>query len=89
MKSYSSGRPRLTLPLLGYALADVLGLVLISLGGTWFISGRPLFFSAFPANTLQAILCIAVGLGVMFWAVGRLLLTMSSLHRRRAVEERE
>lgn len=73
----STGRPRLTLPLLGYALADILGLVLISLGGTWFINGRPLLF-AFPDSTLTAGLSIGAGFVVMLWAVARLMVTMAS-----------
>lgn len=84
--AFRPGRPRLTLALLGYAFADVIGLVLISLGGTWFMSGRPLFLPSFPATTFEAVICIGIGLAVMFWAVARLLQTMAAQNLSRQPE---
>jgi TRAP-type C4-dicarboxylate transport system permease small subunit len=66
-------RPRLTLRILAYALADVFGLVCIALGATWFVGKKGLFIAGFPASMAEAVACTVGGIAVMIWAVARIL----------------
>lgn len=66
-------RPRLTLRILAYALADVFGLVCIALGATWFADRKGLFIAGFPASMAEAVACTVGGIAVMIWAVARIL----------------
>lgn len=66
-------RPRLTGPILLYAVLDIAGLTVLSLGGSWFIAGKGAIISGFPASLAEAVVCTAGGLLLMFWAVARLL----------------
>ncbi len=66
-------RPRLTLRILAYALADVFGLACIAIGATWFVGKKGLFVAGFPASLAEAVACTAGGAAVMFWAVARIL----------------
>ncbi len=66
-------RPRLTLPILAYALADVFGLICLSLGGSWFVEKKGLFVAGFPGSLAEAVACAAGGGAVMLWAVARIL----------------
>ena len=66
-------RPRLTLRIFIFALADVFGLACLAIGASWFVAHRPLFLRGFPANLAEAVACTAGGLAVMVWAVLRIL----------------
>lgn len=66
-------RPRLTVRILAYALADVFGLACIAIGGTWFADKKGLFVANFPSSLAEAVACTAGGAAVMFWAVARIL----------------
>lgn len=66
-------RPRLTLAILAYALADVFGLACVAIGGSWFAIGKGLFVANFPNSAVEAVACAAGGLVVLLWAVSRIL----------------
>jgi len=66
-------RPRLTLAILAYALADVFGLACVAIGGSWFAIGKGLFVADFPKSMVEAVACTAGGLAVLIWAVSRIL----------------
>ena len=66
-------RPRLTLRIFVFALADVFGLACLAIGASWFIAHRPLFLQGFPASLAEAVTCTAGGLAIMVWAVLRIL----------------
>lgn len=66
-------RPRLTLRILAFALADVFGLACIAIGATWFVGNKGLFVAGFPSSLAEAVACTAGGVVVMFWAAARIL----------------
>lgn len=66
-------RPRLTARILAYALADVFGLSVFSIGASWFAAGKGAIVAGFPASLAEAVACTAGGLAVMVWAVIRIL----------------
>lgn len=65
-------RPRLTLRIGAYALADVFGLICVALGGSWFVAGKGVFVAGFPASLAEAVACAVGGAVVMVWAVARI-----------------
>ncbi|MGE5769062.1 MAG: hypothetical protein ACM32G_02065 [Betaproteobacteria bacterium] len=66
-------RPKLTGPIMLYALADVFGLSCVAIGGSWFAAGKGALLANFPTSTAEAVACTAGGLVVMFWSVARIL----------------
>lgn len=66
-------RPRLTGPILLYALLDVFGLFCVSIGGSWFVAGKGAVFAGFPGSAAEAVACTLGGGAVMLWAVARVL----------------
>jgi len=73
MQTLPSFRPRLTLPILAFAVVDIAGMVLLATGVMWFAHGQPLFIPGFPTGPLGAGAAIAGGLLLMFWAAARIL----------------
>ena len=63
----------LTLPILGYALLDVAGMVAFAVGLAYLAGKAPLFFRNFPTTTGEALLSTIAGLGLMLWAAARIL----------------
>lgn len=63
----------LTLPIAGYALVDVAGMVAFAIGLAHLTGQEPLFFRSFPGNFPEALLSTAAGLGVMLWAAAQIL----------------
>jgi len=68
-----SGRPRLTLKILAYALFDVAGMICLATGALWLIRGQTLFVAGFPTSTSEALVCFVVGLALMLWAAAQIL----------------
>jgi hypothetical protein len=66
-------RPRLTGPIIGYALLDVFGLSCVALGASWFASGKGAIIASFPTSTAEAVASLGGGVAVMLWAVSRIL----------------
>ncbi len=73
MLSHRPPRPRLTLRIAAFALADVFGLSCVGIGASWFAQGKGAIFANFPTSTAEAIACAAGGSAVMFWAAARIL----------------
>ncbi|WP_234087276.1 hypothetical protein [Azonexus sp. R2A61] len=70
--SFRPPRPRLTLRIAAYALADVFGLTCVALGAGWLATGKALF-GGFPTSTADAVVALLGGVVVMFWAITRIL----------------
>ncbi len=66
-------RPRLTGPILAYALVDVFGLSCVGIGASWFAAGKAAILADFPASLAEAVACTAGGVVIMIWAVARIL----------------
>lgn len=66
-------RPKLTGPILGYAMVDVFGLSCVGIGASWFAAGKGAILTNFPTSTAEAVACTAGGIVVMLWSVGRIL----------------
>ena len=66
-------RPRLTGPILAYALVDVFGLSCVGIGASWFAAGKAAILADFPTSLAEAVACTAGGVVVMIWAVARIL----------------
>ncbi len=63
----------LTLPIVGYALLDVAGMVAFAVGLAYLAGKEPLFFRNFPSSMGEAILSTLAGLGLMLWAAAQIL----------------
>ena len=66
-------RPRLTLAILGFALVDIVGMVVLALGLAHLTRGPGVFVAGFPSSSLQAVTLTLVGAGLMFWAGAQIL----------------
>lgn len=66
-------RPKLTGPILGYALVDVFGLSCVGIGASWFAGGKGAILTNFPTSAVEAVACTAGGVAVMIWSVARIL----------------
>lgn len=66
-------RPRLTGPILAYALVDVFGLSCVGIGASWFAEGKAAILANFPTSLAEAAACTAGGAALMIWAVARIL----------------
>jgi len=63
----------LTLPIAGYAVLDVTGMVAFAVGLAYLSGKEPLFFHNFPSTTGEAVLSTIAGLGLMLWAAAQIL----------------
>lgn len=66
-------RPTLTLPIMMWALVDVAGMTLLAIGGMYLAQGKALFFRDFPSTQPEAWGCLVLGVGLMWYAVARIL----------------
>jgi hypothetical protein len=66
-------RPQLTLAMLGYALVDVFGMILLALGLAFLTRGPGIFFARFPSTTGEAVLLTATGAVLMLWSAAQIL----------------
>ena len=66
-------RPRLTGPIMAYALVDIFGLSCVGIGASWFAAGKSAILANFPTSMAEAVACTAAGAVVMIWAVARIL----------------
>ena len=63
----------MTLPMFGYALLDVVGMVAFAVGLAHLAGKGPLFFNNFPSTTGEAVLSAIAGLGLMLWSAAKIL----------------
>ncbi|MDY0013617.1 MAG: DUF1418 family protein [Rhodocyclaceae bacterium] len=70
-------RPKLTATLLQWALVDVLGLVVLAIGGFYLLQDKTLI-PGFPTSTLEAIAVAVVGIGMVFAAAVKMLAEVMS-----------
>ena len=66
-------RPKLTGPIFGYAMVDVVGLSCVGIGASWFAEGKGAILTNFPTSTAEAVVCTLGGTAVMIWSVSRIL----------------
>lgn len=69
-------KPTLTLRIFLFGLVDVVGMLLMSVGAVHFLYGPGKVFATFPANTVEAIVTLAIGIGIMIYAAGNILREM-------------
>lgn len=65
-------RPKLTASILQWALVDVIGMVVLAIGGFYLLRGEPLL-PGFPSSTLEALAVVVVGIGLIFAAAVKML----------------
>ena len=65
-------RPKLTPALLQWALVDVIGMVVLAIGGIYLVRDQRII-PGFPSSTLEAIAVVVVGLGLIFAAAVKML----------------
>ncbi len=76
LKKKKRVKPTLTLRIFLFGLVDVVGMVLMSLGAVFFFYGPGKVFQTFPATTGEAVVTLAVGVGIMIYAAGNILREM-------------
>ena len=76
--------PTLRLPpaFFGWALVDLIGVAVMAVGAAWLIEGRASLLPGFPANTLQAWICVVGGLGTLFVAAVKMLVEVMHANKR-------
>ncbi|HET7776510.1 MAG TPA: hypothetical protein VFK74_09090 [Azospira sp.] len=78
----------LTLPILGYALLDVVGMVAFAVGLAYLAGKEPLFFRSFPSTLGEAVLSTVAGLGLMLWAAAQVLReTLKQVPEKKTTEQ--
>ena len=65
-------RPKITPTLLQWALVDVIGMVVLAVGGFYLVRDES-FIPGFPSSTLEAVAVVVVGLGLIFAAAVKML----------------
>jgi hypothetical protein len=65
-------RPKLTATILQWALVDVLGMLVLALGGFYLLRDETLL-PGFPSSTLEAVAVVVVGIGLIFAAAVKML----------------
>jgi hypothetical protein len=79
----TSPLPRLTPAFFSWAAVDLVAVLIVALGAAYLIEGRASLLPGLPANTLQAWICIVLGLvAVLIAAVKMMVEVMHSNTRR-------
>jgi hypothetical protein len=79
-------RVRLTLPIIGYGLVNILGMLLLAVGGAHLARGPGVFFANVPSTTGEAVVYTLLGVGLMYFAGTRLLRETMKQAERLAAE---
>jgi hypothetical protein len=66
-------RPRLTLPILGYAAIDAFGMIVLAVGLAFLTRGPGVFSSRFPTTTAEAVVATVAGAALMLWSGAQIL----------------
>ncbi|MCK6392878.1 hypothetical protein [Zoogloea sp.] len=73
MNTKRSPLPRLTPAFWGWAALDMVGVLVLALGAAYLMEGRASLLPGFPANSLQAWLCMGGGIATVFVAAVKML----------------
>ena len=73
MNTRQSPLPRLTPAFWGWALLDIIGVLVLAVGAAYLMEDRASILPGFPANTLQAWVCIGGGIVTVFIAAVKML----------------
>ena len=73
MDNRQSPLPRLTPAFWGWALLDIVGVLVLAVGAAYLMEDRASILPGFPANTLQAWICIGGGIVTVFIAAVEML----------------
>jgi hypothetical protein len=71
--------PRLTPAFWGWALLDIIGVLVLAVGAAYLMEDRASILPGFPANTLQAWICIGGGIVTVFIAAVKMLVEVMHL----------
>ncbi len=66
-------RPRLTLPILGHAVLDAVGMIILAVGLAYLTRGPGVFFADWPSSMFGAIVMTIAGAALMLWAGAQIL----------------
>lgn len=69
-------RPRLTLRIFLYGVADIFGLTCIAISAIWLIKGQHVLTTGFPNSVAEAVAGLLGGAAVMLWSVAHILREM-------------
>ena len=78
MENRQSPLPRLTPAFWGWALLDIIGVLVLAVGAAYLMEDRASILPGFPANTLQAWICIGGGIVTVFIAAVKMLVEVWS-----------
>jgi len=73
MKANPSPLPRLTPAFWGWALLDIVGVLILAVGAAWLIEGRASILPGFPASALHAWSCLGIGIALVFVSAVKML----------------
>lgn len=65
--------PRLTPAFWGWALLDIVGVLILAVGAAWLIEGRASIVPGFPANGMHAWASLGIGIALVFVAAVKML----------------
>lgn len=82
MPTPRSPLPRLTAAFWGWALLDLVGVLILAVGAAWLIEGRASILPGFPANAVHAWACVVTGGGLLFVAAVKMLVEVMHASRR-------
>ena len=83
MPTQRSPLPRLTPAFWGWALLDIVGVLILAVGAAWLIEGRASILPGFPANAVHAWSCVVIGAGLLFVAAVKMLVEVMHATSRR------
>lgn len=69
----ASPLPRLTLAFWAWAAIDMIGVLVLALGAAYLMEDRASLLPGFPANSLQAWICVGGGIVTVFIAAVKML----------------
>ncbi len=81
---------RVTPTILGWAVADVIGVLMLAAGAAYLVHGPGFFGLGFPTSTMEAAVTAILGLGLVFVAAVKMLAeVLSQLPRESAKPNRD
>ena len=73
MPADRSPLPRLTPAFWGWALLDMIGVLILAVGAAWLIEGRASIVPGFPANAVHAWSSVSIGIALVFVSAVKML----------------
>ena len=84
METNRSPLPRLTPAFWGWALLDIVGVLILAVGAAWLIEGRASILPGFPANAVHAWSCVVGGGALLFVAAIKMMVEVMHASSRQS-----